>query len=121
MWQYIIGFVVGIIFLMIISKPISNIILNNRLRYVRKRIIKLGQNQGIALKECPFCGGATANMVADDMEDGTEVYKMVCDTELGGCGGSTQWCDNQLDAILLWNARPEDYKKFMTEGTQHEI
>ena len=73
------------------------------------------------LKECPFCGGTTANIVADYMEDGTEVYKMVCDTELGGCGGSTQWCDSQLDAILLWNARPEDYKKFMAERAQHEV
>ena len=112
MIQYLlIGFVVGVILVLLVSKVLANFILDKQLNVVKKRIIKIGQTEGLVLRECPFCGGNYANVVKDYLEDGTEVYKLVCDTNLGGCGGSTSWNHDPVDSILLWNARPEDYNK----------
>lgn len=117
----IIGFIAGIVIISIVAKLLTNTILNAQLNYVKKRVIKIGQNEGLVLRECPFCGGDYANVIKDCLEDGTEVYKLTCDPELGGCGGSTSWNEDPVEAILLWNARPEDYKKSIREGTQHEV
>lgn len=116
----LIGCLIGVVVILLVSKMVANAVLNAQLRYVKKRVIKIGQNEGLVLRECPFCGGNYANIIKDCLEDGTEVYKLTCDQELGGCGGSTSWNKDPVDAILLWNARPEDYNKGRIKNVNQE-
>lgn len=110
--KILIAFIGGVIACRLFLKIASILIFKRQTQVMRKKIIKIGQTQGLVLNSCPFCGGDHANIVKDITEDGTVVYKMFCDPDEGGCGGSTQWVTNTVDAICLWNARPKDYKKF---------
>ena len=58
------------------------------------------------LVACPFCHKHDFVKVP---YNGTHGYMVVCDMALGGCGGSSAYCDHKVDAIKHWNssATPE--------------
>lgn len=51
----------------------------------------------IALSACPFCGGEA---IATEDED-NHIHMITCNE----CGGSSDWCDSEEDAVSAWNTR----------------
>lgn len=103
----LIGIIIGAVALYLLLKILSKILLrgNSKLAEELKDTFK---NEQIPLKECPFCGEHHQQLVRDEV-DGEEFYKMECSMSSGGCGCSTGWVNHSIEAVLLWNARPENY------------
>ena len=53
------------------------------------------------LVACPFCHVNNFVKIEYNMVHG---YMVVCDISIGGCGGSSAFCDHKIDAINHWNS-----------------
>lgn len=62
------------------------------------------------LKPCPFCGATFGVHLSRerDTPDMNWQYKVVCDYNLSGCGGSGGFSDDPTRAIEAWNRRTND-------------
>ena len=49
------------------------------------------------LLPCPFCGGEAVSTCDED----NHIHMITCNE----CGGSTDWCDSEEDAVSAWNTR----------------
>lgn len=62
------------------------------------------------LKPCPFCGskGITTHLSRErSSSEFSWEYQIVCDCNLGGCGGSGRYSQNPQEAIEAWNRRAD--------------
>lgn len=63
------------------------------------------------LLPCPFCGSTTAMSLesslehAEDDDERTEQWQIVCDVHDDGCGCSTGWEFDSLESCKQWNRR----------------
>ena len=62
------------------------------------------------IKKCPFCGGEAIALQVGKTSDGNQ-YKVICPYNEGGvygCGSSSGYYDELIDAINLWNRRVDN-------------
>lgn len=71
------------------------------------------------LKPCPFCGSKRLTVWAEgDYLDGEEIILIAvsCDVNLGGCGATSGFKKDKVEAIKAWNMRTEpDQVEFSPE------
>lgn len=82
-----------------------------KIKKVRTQPKNISRKPGttINLYQCPFCGQSVQVLITEE-KDGRNYYSIVCDAQEGGCGASTGKYADPLDAVLMWNVRPEDFE-----------
>ena len=65
----------------------------------------------IELKPCPFCGSIAPTVHLSRERDEPKMkwqYQVVCNYNLAGCGSSSGFYDEAIQAVDAWNRRVTD-------------